>query len=153
MNLGRVCVRVTIEAPIDIVGIDVMERIHPQFAPLDIEPSALGIGEPIAETDLQFRGSDDVVVRRFVDERFEVEPEVTNPLECRKIDRPELAGAVVRRSYSELVAGLVVRECCLRDGEILSRRRHAVRSSQPFVSPASSCWASSSGDTTSYRSS
>jgi hypothetical protein len=95
MDLIRVCVRVAIEAPIDVVAIDEVERIHPGFAPLDIEPSALGIGEPIAETDLQFRGSDDIVVRCGVNEWFEVEPEVTNPLERREIDRPELAGAVV----------------------------------------------------------
>ena len=74
MDLGRVCVQVAIEPPVDVVAIDVMERIHPEFAPLDLEPSALGIGEPIAETDPQFRGSDGVVVRCFVDGRFEVEP-------------------------------------------------------------------------------
>ena len=63
ITLGRVCVRVAIDAPVDVVAIGVMERIHPQFAPLDIESRALGIDEPIAETELQFRGSDDVVVR------------------------------------------------------------------------------------------
>jgi len=93
MDLGRVCVQVAIETPVDVVAIDVMERIHPEFAPLDLEPSALGIGEPIAETDPQFRGGDGVVVRCFVDGRFEVEPQVTNPPEGRKIDRSELAGA------------------------------------------------------------
>ena len=95
VDLGRVCVRVAIEAPVDAVAIDVVERIHPEFAPLDIEPSALGVAQPIAEADLQFRGRDDVVVRRVVDERFEFEPQVTNPLERREIDRPELAGTVV----------------------------------------------------------
>ena len=85
MHLGRVCTRVAIEAPIDVVAIDVVKRIHPEFAPLDIEPSALGVAQPIAETELQFRGGDDVVVRRFVDERLEAEPEVANPLERREI--------------------------------------------------------------------
>jgi hypothetical protein len=86
---------VAIETPVDVVAIDVMERIHPQFAPLDVEPSALGIGEPIAETDLQFRRGDDALIRCFVNEGVEVEPAVTNPLERREIDRPELAGPVV----------------------------------------------------------
>jgi hypothetical protein len=84
-----------VKSPVDVVAVDVVKRIHPQFTPLDIEPSAVGVAEPIAETDLQFRGSDDVIVPRGVDERFEFEPEVTNPLECRKIDWSELAGAVV----------------------------------------------------------
>ncbi|ERG97753.1 MAG: hypothetical protein J07HQX50_01781, partial [Haloquadratum sp. J07HQX50] len=90
VDLGRVGVRVAIEAPVDVVAIDVVKRIHPQFAPLDIEPSALCVAKPIAETDLQFRGGDDIVVRCFVDERFEFEPAVTNPLERREIDRTEL---------------------------------------------------------------
>ncbi len=95
MNLGRVCIRVAIKAPVDVVTIDVVERIHPQFALLDIDPSALSVAQPIVETDLQFRGGDDIVVRCGVNERFEFELEVTNPLERRKIDRPEFAGAVV----------------------------------------------------------
>jgi len=45
-----------------------MGRTHPQFVPLDIEPSALGIGWPVTETDLQFRGSGDIVVRCGVNE-------------------------------------------------------------------------------------
>src|SRR6056297_2929715 len=95
MTLGRVCVWVAIETPVDVVAIDVMKRIHPQFAPLDIEPSALGISKSVAETELQFRRRDDIIVRRCFDERLKVEPEVANPLECREIDRPELAGTVV----------------------------------------------------------
>jgi hypothetical protein len=59
MNLGRVGVRVAIEASVDVIAIDVVERIHPQFAPLDIEPSALGVAEPVSEADPQFRWGDD----------------------------------------------------------------------------------------------
>lgn len=52
MDLGRACIRMAIESPVDIVAISVMERIHSQFIPLDIESSTLGVSEPIAETDL-----------------------------------------------------------------------------------------------------
>ena len=95
MDLGRVCIRVAIEAPVDVVAIDVVKRIHPQFAPLDIESRSVSVAEPVSEVDLQFRGGDDVIVRRCVDERLKLDPEVTNPLESREIDRPEFAGTVV----------------------------------------------------------
>jgi hypothetical protein len=95
MDLRGVCIRVPVEAPIDVIVIDVMERIHPQFTPLDIEPSALGVTDSVIETDLEFCGGDNVVVRRGVDEWFKLEPEVTNPLERRKIDWPELTGTVI----------------------------------------------------------
>ncbi|QZP39186.1 hypothetical protein K6T50_16110 (plasmid) [Halobaculum magnesiiphilum] len=52
MNLGCMGVRVAVEAPIDVVAIDVVERIHPEFDPLDIEPGAVGVVDSIAETDL-----------------------------------------------------------------------------------------------------
>jgi hypothetical protein len=95
MVLGRMSVRVTIKSPIDVVSFNIMKRIQPQFAPLDIKPSAVGVAVPIAETDLQFRGCDDVVIRRRFDQRLKYGQEVTNPLERREIDRPELAGTVV----------------------------------------------------------
>ena len=95
MDFGRVCIWVAIEAPIDVLAVHVVERIHPKVTPLNIEPSALGVAQPIAETDLQFRGSADIVVRCGVNEWFEVKPQVTNPLEGREIDRPELASTVV----------------------------------------------------------
>ena len=67
MDFGRVCIRVPIESPVDVFAIDVMKRIHPQFAPLDIESRSVGVSKAVAETDLQFRGCDDVIVRRCVD--------------------------------------------------------------------------------------
>jgi len=86
---------VAIEAPVDVVTIDVVKRIHPQFAPLNIEPRAGGVAEAVAERDPEFCGCDDVIVRRFIDQGLKFDPEITNPLERREIDRSELAGAVV----------------------------------------------------------
>jgi hypothetical protein len=41
-----------IESPVDGVAIDVMKRIHRQFAPVDIESGAVGVADPVGETDL-----------------------------------------------------------------------------------------------------
>ena len=52
MVLGGVCIRVAIESPVDVVAIHVVKRLHPQFAPLDIESRSIGVADPISETDL-----------------------------------------------------------------------------------------------------
>ena len=86
MNLGGVGIRMAVKSPVDIVAIDVVKRIHPQFAPLDIEPSAVGVAEAVAERDLQFRRRNDVIVRRGVDQGLKFDPEITNSLgSCRKV--------------------------------------------------------------------
>jgi hypothetical protein len=92
--LGRACIRVTIESPVDIRAIDVVKRIHSPFAPLDIESRGVSVSEAVGETDLQFRGCDDVIVRYCIGQRFEFEPEITNTLEGRQIYRTELTGTV-----------------------------------------------------------
>ena len=92
--LGRMCVRVTVESPVDIRTIDVVKRIHSPFTPLDIESRGVSVSEAIGETDLQFRRCDDVIVRYCIGQRFEFEPEITNTLEGRQIDWAELTGTV-----------------------------------------------------------
>ena len=64
MDLRGVCIRVPIDPPVDVVAIDGVKRIHPQFTPLDIESSAVGVTKAVTEPDPEFCRRDDVIVRR-----------------------------------------------------------------------------------------
>jgi hypothetical protein len=83
VSLGGVRIRMAIESPVEARSINVVKRIHPQLAPLNIESSGVGVTKSVRKGDLEFRRCDDVIVCRRFDQRLKLEPKVTNPLERR----------------------------------------------------------------------
>jgi len=94
MPLVRVRGRMPIEPPVHSIRINVVKRVHVQFAPLDVE-SCIGRGtNPIGKLDVKLRRRDDIIIVRFFDQRLDIKPEVADTMQCREVYRSELTSPV-----------------------------------------------------------